>query len=65
MTPPNEWNDLHEALSVFDAKYDGKRLDAKRIGKQMKIIEGRMIGNKRLIRDGTYQGAAYWKIQKL
>jgi hypothetical protein len=63
--PPNEWNELTDALSTYDSRYDGKRLDTKRIGNALRPIEGRMLGNKRLVRDGTYQGAAKWRIHLL
>jgi putative DNA primase/helicase len=60
--PPNAWNELGDALSTYDNRYDGKRLDTTRIGNALRPIEGRVLGNKRLIRDGTYQRAAKWRI---
>src|SRR5262249_8853941 len=29
VTPANEWNELSDALSAFDSRYDGKRLDGR------------------------------------
>jgi hypothetical protein len=65
INPANEWNGLHDALSAFDPKYDGKRLDTKRIGNALRTIEGRVISGQRLIRAGEYNRAALWKIETL
>jgi putative DNA primase/helicase len=61
VTPANEWNALHEALSTYDSKYDGKRLDTKRIGNALRTIEGRVLDNQRLIRAGEFRRATEWK----
>jgi hypothetical protein len=65
LTPANEWNALHDALSTYDGKYDGKRLDTKRIGNAMRSIEGRVLDNQRLIRTGEYRKVALWKREVL
>jgi hypothetical protein len=65
-TPANEWNRLHDALSEFDARYDGKRLDVHRIGNALRKVERRVIGSLRLVRAGTaHGGATEWRIQAL
>ena len=45
----NEWNELSDALTAFDTRYDGKRLDSKRIGYGLRAIKGRVIGKQRLV----------------
>ena len=63
LTPGNEWNALHDALSAYDSKYDGKRLDNTRIGNALRIIEGRVLDGQRLIRKGEDKHAkgTLWK----
>ncbi len=60
INPPNAWNDLHEALSAYDGRYDGKRLDTKRIGNALRTIEGRVLDGVRLMRRGEDHRAAKW-----
>ena len=62
INPPNDWNELQDALSTYDSRYDGKRLNTTRIGNAIRPFEGRVLGDKRLVRDGTYQRAAKWRI---
>jgi putative DNA primase/helicase len=59
--PPNDWDALRDALGAYDAKYDGKRLDAKRIGNALRTIEGRVLDGVRLVRSGKDHNAALWK----
>jgi hypothetical protein len=61
ITPPNEWNDLYDALSAYDAKFDGKRLNAQRIGIALKSIDGRIIGDARIVRGADSYNVATWK----
>ena len=60
--PSNNWDELRDALGAYDPKYDGKRLNMTTIGNAFRTIQGRVIDNKRLIIDGTYQRAAKWKL---
>jgi putative DNA primase/helicase len=63
VTPANEWNALWDALAAYDSRYDGKRLDGKRIGNALRPIEGRMVGLRRLVKTGTSSSAALWKLE--
>lgn len=63
--PPNKWNDLHDALSAFDERYDGKTLNTRAIGKSLPGIAGRVIDGLRLIRAGTYKHAAQWRLDPM
>lgn len=65
LAPANEWNELREALAAFDPRYDGKRLDARRIGYELRAIKGRVIGRQRLIEAGNYHRAIQWKVQSV
>jgi hypothetical protein len=65
ITPANEWNRLQDALTAFDSRYDGKRLDTKRIGNAFRSIQNRVIGRLRLIRADDYQGTIQWKVQAM
>jgi hypothetical protein len=65
IAPANEWNALQEVLAAYDARYDGKRLDTKRIGNALRIIEGRVLGGARLVRKGVSHSAALWKREDL
>lgn len=60
---PNEWNELSAALSAFDSRYDGKRLDSKRIGNAMRTVKGRVIDGLRLIQTGRSHQMILWAVQ--
>jgi putative DNA primase/helicase len=63
--PPNTWDAFHQALIPFDKKFDGKGLDAHRVGNALRVIEGRVIGQKRLKRHGAYRHNALWRVEKI
>jgi len=65
VTPANEWNELRDALAPFDAKYDGKRLDGKRVGNEIRKMKGRVIDKKRLVQAGEIYKVALWKVESL
>lgn len=65
VSPINEWNELFDALSKFDSRFDGKRLDSKRIGDGLRKIQGRVLDNRRFITDGSYNRAAKWRVVTL
>jgi hypothetical protein len=58
--PANKWDELRDALGAYDAKYDGKSLNHKTVGFAFRTIQGRVIGNKRLVNVGTAQRAVKW-----
>ena len=58
----NEWHDLQDAISAFDARYAGKGLNTRAIGDAFRRIEGRIIDGLRLVRAGTYKHAVQWCI---
>ena len=61
-----KYDRLKEALGNFDDSYRGERLNAKRIGRALRHIVGRVIDNKRLLRKaerGTY--GTEWSVESL
>jgi hypothetical protein len=61
--PPNEWNELHEALSAFDPTSRGHEPDSLTIGKAMSRIAGRVIDGKRFVRGMTRTKTGYpWRV---
>jgi hypothetical protein len=58
--PGNQWNDLQEALSAFDERYDGKTLNTRSIGKTLPKIAGRVIDGLQLVQSGTAHRAIQW-----
>jgi hypothetical protein len=66
LTPSNDWNALAEALSAYDERSDGRRLDARRIGNGLRKIEGRVLENRRLTTAGKAHGTVKkWCIESL
>jgi hypothetical protein len=63
--PRNKWNDLYEALSAFDERYDGKTLNTRSIGKSLPSIAGQVIDGIRLIQSGSYNRAVLWGIRSV
>jgi hypothetical protein len=60
------WQRLWEALGYFDTRYDGAKLNAKSIGKQLKYHTGRVINGKRLrqVEERSKYGTQ-WKIETI
>jgi hypothetical protein len=48
--PPNEWNDLRDALGAFDPKYDGQHLDTRGAGYALRKHQGRVVDGKRFVK---------------
>src|SRR6266516_5998006 len=64
--PGNKWNDLQDALSAFDERYDGKTLNTRAIGKSLPSIVGRVIDGMRLVPAGNDRTkTTLWKVQQL
>jgi primase-polymerase (primpol)-like protein len=64
--PGNKWNDLQDALSAFDERYDGKTLNRLAIGKYLPRFAGRVIDGMRLVSAGTDRTKTIlWQVQKL
>jgi hypothetical protein len=63
--PPNEWNELFDALSAVDPHYTGKDLHPRGIGDVMRKHQGRVIDGRRLIKTGAVGGVAKWKLDIL
>ena len=59
--PANEWNKFHDALSSYDDKHDGKRLNLKKIGHALRGIEGRVLEGQRIIRNGEEHKVTKWQ----
>jgi hypothetical protein len=45
----NKWNDLQDALGACDPRYDGKRLDARKLGNALRGWHGRILNGKRFV----------------
>jgi len=64
--PPTKWDDLQEALGNLDSRYDGKRLDMKRVGYALRGLAGRIVDGKRLIQDGVdHNKVTLWRLQEV
>ena len=61
--PPNEWNDLREALGAFDAHTDGQHLDTRPAGYALRKYQGRVIARKRFISSSHTKSGIPWHIQ--
>lgn len=63
-TTRNAWNDLYDALESCDTRFDGKRLDNRRIGITLRGWQGRIIDGKRLVSPGhDRKKTTLWKIE--
>ena len=63
-TTRNPWNDLYDALGSCETRWDGKRLDNRRIGNALRAWQGRVIDGKRLVSPGKdRKNIALWKIK--
>jgi hypothetical protein len=63
--PSNKWNNLRDALTALDPRYDGKSVNTQKIGEVIRGWQARIIDNKRLVKAGTYQNAAQWRVDVL
>jgi 5S rRNA maturation endonuclease (ribonuclease M5) len=60
----NEWNELYDALSACDERYDGRRLDVFRIGQALREWQGRIIDGKRLVTPGRDRTkTTLWRVE--
>jgi len=63
---PNEYDRLQEALGAFDKRYDGKSLHWETLAAQLRTIQGRTIGKRRLVSVGkTCTNKTLWGIEVL
>jgi hypothetical protein len=61
---PNAYDKLQDALGAFDSRYDGRGLRSGPISNKLRVIQGRMIGDKRLISMGkTRTNKTLWGIE--
>ena len=63
--PPNEWNNLRDALGEFDPRYDGNTFNPKIVGYALRSMQGRVRDGKRLVRGGTTHGTTEWQVTAL
>jgi hypothetical protein len=65
--PPTKWDDLYEALAVFDRRADGvKPLSMDALGKALHGFQGRVIDGRRLIKAGkTRTNKILWQLEIL
>jgi len=61
--PPNQWNNLRAALGACDPKYDGKVVNTRAVGDALRVWQGRVVENKRFVRDGEEHRAIKWCVQ--
>ena len=60
----NEWNDLCDSLAACDRRFDGKTLDARRIGNDLRTWQGRFINGLRLVSpEKDRKGYALWRLE--
>jgi hypothetical protein len=64
-SPPNEWDNLRDALGAFDHRYDGQRLNKQAVGEGIRAMQGLVIDGRRFVKDGILHKAALWKIERL
>jgi putative DNA primase/helicase len=63
--PPNEWNNLRDALGEFDPRYDGNTFNPKIVGYALRSMQGRVRDGKRLVRGGITHGTTAWQVTAL
>lgn len=62
--PGNQWDDLFSALAACDQRHDGKTLDARRIGNDLRTWQGRFYNGLRLVSPGKdRKGIAEWRVE--
>jgi hypothetical protein len=64
-SPPNEWDNLRDALGAFDRRYDGQKIDTHAVGEGIRAMQGLVIDGRRFVKDGTLHRAILWKIERL
>jgi hypothetical protein len=63
---PNEYDALQDALGAFDQRYDGKGLRRDAISNKLRVIQGRVIGTRRLVKMGKDRtNKTLWGIESL
>jgi hypothetical protein len=63
---PNEYDALQDALGAFDQRYDGKGLRRDAISNKLRVIQGRVIGTRRLVTMGKDRtNKTLWGIESL
>jgi hypothetical protein len=61
--PPNQWNELRDALGSYDARDNGERLSTQILGKVLRSIQGRVVNGRKFRKSGTYRGVAQWMVE--
>jgi hypothetical protein len=64
-SPPNEWDNLRDALGAFDHRYDGQKLNKQEVGEGIKAMQGVVIDGRRFVNTGKRHKAVLWKIERL
>ena len=63
---PNEYDALQDALGAFDQRYDGKGLRSDGISNKLRVIQGRVIGTRRLVSMGKDRtNKTLWGVESL
>ena len=55
------WPEFRDALLVV-AGSSTAVIDSRRLGKWLSSVESRIVGGRRLVRDGSHAGVAYWRL---
>ena len=64
-TTANQWNDLQDALSSCDPKYDGKTLRSDPISYKLRAWQGRVIDSMRLVTAGKDRtNKTLWQVER-
>ena len=63
---PNDWDDLEQALFVFDqGSARARGLDTRTLGNALKRVQGRVIDKKRFMPAGVFRKALEWRVETL
>jgi putative DNA primase/helicase len=58
---PFMWPDFRDALLVV-AGTTASTIDARRLGKWLAAVHGRIVGGRRIVKDGTHAGVVRWRL---
>lgn len=64
--PANHWDELRDALGVFDSRYDGQRLRNHQIGQALRKMKGRVVNQLRLLgTENKHTKVIEWQVECL
>jgi hypothetical protein len=57
------WAVFHDALTAFDPRFDGKRINTTAIGHALRPFIGHILNGKRLLRKPGNRGRTEWWVR--